>query len=144
MKQWLWVSCLAICLVSALFLWFDQSAGRGELPLSPADTLEKIMAPKDDSARAFDDAAPLPLNEILPELERLAAPVAPGAGEQTIEQLQQEAEQLIEQTDRLLASESLAVPVLSGAERADIQKRPAFRATLEREASLEERLESLP
>ena len=150
MKSWVWISCLAIGAVMVVLLWFDPSEGWGEQGLSPAETVEDPMKPnqgiKDASAAVLDDAAPLPLKEVLSKVERLAAPIArpPGSAEQTIEQLQREAERLIKQGDGLLVAENLFFAAMSEAEQSDIEQRPEFQATLGRESALESRLESLP
>lgn len=140
MKSWMWIASLSIAVVLAVTFWLRQ----GESELSPAETFN-VQSATEPTVRPLVNEELQPQDSVFPEIERLAAPIAqPSAmDEQTVEQLRQEADRLIKQTDELLAAEDLSVPALSDTELADIEQRPEFQVTLERETALEDRLDSL-
>lgn len=153
MKPLLWTVFGGIPFCVALGLGAQYFSEGGSLLEPPAASkVSQGVSPPDHSipigpnaSNRIADDQPLPLNEVIPELEFLAAPIHESSelADKSFEQLQEEAEQLIQQADELalLLNEGL-MPSLSPspAELAEVEQHPDFKASLEREAALEELL----
>lgn len=144
MKSWNWVfgvTVLCVAVGVALLFVIDQSAFSE--PTAASEVSQGVSTSGQGAAidpatsGGIDDEQPLSLSEIVPELERLAAviPEPKNLTAQSPEQLQQEAEQLVQQMDESISSLELWLslpPSLSPAEVAEIEQQPEFKASLER------------
>lgn len=90
----------------------------------------------------------LPINQVLPELQRLTksldSELSEDSTEQKMTQLQQEADLLIEEMDQLVADIEYQEPEISPEQQDEILQYPEFEQSIEQEAALEQPLQSLP
>jgi|GEM_PF-6713323 len=150
-RRWI-LSTLALSVLFAAVTLFlaDKRNASGPLakvaeePISHGTSASALVA--SGSSPTFTNEKPIPVSEVLPEVERLAAPIPTPKdfSSQSLDHLRTEADQLIRQTDHLLVNQALAPPVLSAERMVEIEKRPEFKASLEHEVILRERLQSLP
>jgi hypothetical protein len=149
MKQWVWVVCLALGIVLGAFIWSVWTDGKSDT-LIIADDITQETEPDaplifDFSDDTLDNAEPVPIEQAVPELEKLEAYLdqADAFSEQDMAQLQQEADAIIQQADQLLADLALPDTTLTEAEIAEVEQLPEFQAVLKQEAELEARLNEL-
>ena len=140
---------LAALFIVAFVIWFSLFPQQGN-KLSPASVkAHNALQLGDrliDHQMGSTDASPTDqqsLNKVFPQLEQLAAPIN-DADLQAMLELQQEANQLIEEMDQLLLESDLQEPEITQVEQSEIYPHPEFQKGLKQEEALEERLNSLP
>ena len=142
---------IVCCLLGISVLWIDEI---GQL-FSVSDQATQQVTAQQGSAQSQQhnqdqsvQTESLPINQVLPELQRLTQPLdselSDDSTEQQMTHLQQKADLLIEEMDQLVADIEYQEPEISPEQQDEILQYPEFEQSIEREAALEQRLQSLP
>lgn len=138
----------SFCLLVITSLWLsdiDQifDLNRAENPVQVTHKGKKARSAIDHSSQQ-QQTEPLPIDQILPELQRLSAPFENQLDtDQEITQLREEADQLIEDMDQFLAEIEVQQYQLSP-EDDEILQDSEFQQDIEQQTDLEQGLQSLP
>tara|TARA_X000000950_G_scaffold274635_1_gene359993 strand:+ start:5182 stop:5691 length:510 start_codon:yes stop_codon:yes gene_type:complete len=168
MQYSVWLSAGFVVAVALVMFWLQQpnsSEPTASSQLTSSTQNKRPAAWAKDRVSGFEESAfdqpntqdpatrQRAMHQLIDELEALAEPIdeatvaADAASTLELERLTAEADALIAQMDQRLAAEDITVPdplaSISEEELARINEIPEFKAALERESELEERLEAL-